>query len=183
MISRTHCTAIVLVAEIGSSTFTTRPVSDRGDGLGADDQIDVGGDLSTLNRFVFLDPSWAVGVHPHLEACGESYRSPGLCGGRSDQCLACGACAHAAFWRGSASLTSERSTAAVQGWRTFVHSHADVIASIDMFVVPAISFGLLYELLILRQSRRELLSLGVTAHPNAEGLARQLTAACGRDEL
>jgi hypothetical protein len=43
-----------------------------------------------------------------------------------------------------------------QGWRTFVHDHADAIASIDMFVVPTISFGLLYGLLILWQSRREL---------------------------
>jgi hypothetical protein len=65
-----------------------------------------------------------------------------------------------------------------QGWRTFVHNHADAIASIDMFVVPTISFGLL----ILRPSRRELLWLGVTAHPNAEWLARQLTEACGWDE-
>jgi hypothetical protein len=69
-----------------------------------------------------------------------------------------------------------------QGWRTFVHNHADAIASIDMFVMPTISFGLLYGLLILRQSRRELLWLGVTAHPNAEWLARQLTEACGWDE-
>jgi hypothetical protein len=38
-----------------------------------------------------------------------------------------------------------------QGWRTFVHNHADAIASIDMFVVPTISFGLLYGLLILLQ--------------------------------
>jgi hypothetical protein len=50
-----------------------------------------------------------------------------------------------------------------QGWRTFAHNHADAIASIDMFVVPTISFGLLYGLLILQQSRRELLWLGVTA--------------------
>jgi transposase InsO family protein len=69
-----------------------------------------------------------------------------------------------------------------QGWRTFAHNHADAIASIDMFVVPTISFGLLYGLLILRQSRRELLWLGVTAHPHAEWLARQLTEACGWDE-
>jgi len=41
-----------------------------------------------------------------------------------------------------------------QGWRTFVHNHADAIASIDVFVVPTISFGLRYGLLILRQSRR-----------------------------
>jgi hypothetical protein len=69
-----------------------------------------------------------------------------------------------------------------QGWRTFVHNHADAIASIDIFVVPTISFGPLYGLLILRLSRRELLWLGVTAHPNAEWLARQLTEACGWDE-
>jgi hypothetical protein len=30
-----------------------------------------------------------------------------------------------------------------QGWKTFLHNHADAIASIDMFVVPTISFGLL----------------------------------------
>jgi hypothetical protein len=58
-----------------------------------------------------------------------------------------------------------------QGWRTFVHDHADAIASIDMFVVPTISFGLSYGLLILWQSRRELLWQGVTAHPNAGWLA------------
>jgi hypothetical protein len=63
-----------------------------------------------------------------------------------------------------------------QGWRTFVHNHADAIASIDMFVVPTISFGLLYGLLVLRQSRRELLWLGVTDHLTAEWLARQLTS-------
>jgi transposase InsO family protein len=40
----------------------------------------------------------------------------------------------------------------------------------------------LYGLLILRHSRRELLWLGVTAHPNAEWLARQLTEACGWSE-
>jgi len=44
------------------------------------------------------------------------------------------------------------------------------IASIDMFVVPTISFELLYGVLILRQSRRELLWLGVTA-PSQCGMA------------
>jgi len=72
--------------------------------------------------------------------------------------------------------------AAVAGLEDFVHNHADAIASIDMFVVPTISFGLLYRLLILGQSRRELLWLGVPAHPNAEWLSRQLTEACGWDE-
>ena len=50
------------------------------------------------------------------------------------------------------------------------------------FVVPTISFRLLYGLLILRHSRRKLLWLGVTAHPNAEWIARQVTEACGWNE-
>ena len=41
----------------------------------------------------------------------------------------------------------------------------------DMFVVPTISFRLLYGFLILRHSRREILWLGVTAHPSAQWIA------------
>src|SRR3977135_2027462 len=66
-----------------------------------------------------------------------------------------------------------------QGWKTFLHNHADGIASMDLFLVPTISFRLLYGFLILRHSRRELLWLGVTAHPSAERIARQLTQAYG----
>jgi len=69
-----------------------------------------------------------------------------------------------------------------QGWKVFLHNHADAIASMDMFVVPTISFRLLYGLLILRHARRELLWLGVTPHPSAEWIARQLTEACGWNE-
>jgi hypothetical protein len=49
------------------------------------------------------------------------------------------------------------------------------IASMDLFVVPTISFRLLYGFLILQHSRRELLWLGVTARPSAHWIARQLT--------
>jgi transposase InsO family protein len=66
-----------------------------------------------------------------------------------------------------------------QGWRTFLLNHADGIASIDLFVVPTISFRLLYGLLVLRHDRRRILWLGVTAHPTAEWIARQITEACG----
>ena len=37
----------------------------------------------------------------------------------------------------------------------------------DLFVVPTILFRLLYGFLVLRHSRREILWLGVTAHPSA----------------
>ena len=58
-----------------------------------------------------------------------------------------------------------------QGWKTFLRNHADGIASMDLFLVPTISFRLLYGLLILQHSRRKLLWLGVTAHPSAEWIA------------
>ncbi|WP_202804173.1 hypothetical protein [Methylocystis sp. ATCC 49242] len=64
-----------------------------------------------------------------------------------------------------------------QGWKTFLRNHADGIASMELFVVPTFSFKLLYGLLILRHNRRRLLWFGVTAHPTAEWLARQLTEA------
>jgi transposase InsO family protein len=49
----------------------------------------------------------------------------------------------------------------------------------DLFVVPTLSFRLLYGLLILKHGRRHMIWLGVTAHPTAEWIARQLTEACG----
>ena len=64
-----------------------------------------------------------------------------------------------------------------QGWKTFLRNQADGIASIDLFVIPAISFRLLYGLLILRHGRRRMLWLGVTAHPTAEWIVRKLTEA------
>ena len=66
-------------------------------------------------------------------------------------------------------MTRGRRAAPSQGWRTFLRNHADGIAAIDLFVVPTISFRLLYGLLILRHDRRRLLWLGATA-------------ACGWDE-
>ena len=66
-----------------------------------------------------------------------------------------------------------------QGWRTFLLNHADGIASIDLFVVPTISFKLLYGLLILRHDRRRILWIGGTRSPTAEWIARQVSEACG----
>ena len=41
-----------------------------------------------------------------------------------------------------------------QGWKTFLRNHADGIVAMDMFVVPTVSFRLLYGLLILQHARR-----------------------------
>src|SRR5436190_718133 len=40
-------------------------------------------------------------------------------------------------------------------WKTFLRNHTDEIAAMDLFVVPTVSFRLLYGLLILRHCRRE----------------------------
>ena len=66
-----------------------------------------------------------------------------------------------------------------QGWKTFLHNHANGIAAMDLFVVPTMSFRLLFGLLILRHDRREILWFGVTENPTAEWIARQLTEAFG----
>jgi transposase InsO family protein len=64
-----------------------------------------------------------------------------------------------------------------QGWRTFLRNHAPDIAAMDLFVVPTISFDLLYAFVIVRLDRRDLVWINVTANPTAEWVARQITEA------
>jgi transposase InsO family protein len=64
-----------------------------------------------------------------------------------------------------------------QGWRTFLRNHAPDIAAMDLFVVPTIGFKLLYDFVIVRLHRRDLVSINVTTNPTAEWVARQITEA------
>ena len=64
-----------------------------------------------------------------------------------------------------------------QSWKTFLCNHAAGIAAVDLFVVPTVGFRVLYVLIVLGHHRRKLLSLGVTAHPTAPWIARQITEA------
>jgi hypothetical protein len=70
-----------------------------------------------------------------------------------------------------------------QGWRTFLRNHADGIAAMDLFVVATISLRLIYGVIVLRHDRRRILWMGVTAHPTAEWVARQLIEACGWEQV
>src|ERR1700761_6027080 len=56
------------------------------------------------------------------------------------------------------------------------------MVAMDLFVVPTISFRLLYGLLIMGHGRRHILWFGVTAHPTAEWIANQVTEACGWEQ-
>ncbi len=64
-----------------------------------------------------------------------------------------------------------------QNWATFLRNHAPQIAAIDLLVVPTLTFRLLYCLVILGHGRRQLIAIGVTAHPTAEWVTRQITEA------
>ena len=65
----------------------------------------------------------------------------------------------------------------LQTWKTFLRNHMEGIASIDLFVVPTITFQQLFAFLVLRHERRQLLWFAVTRNPTAEWLARQITEA------
>jgi hypothetical protein len=69
-----------------------------------------------------------------------------------------------------------------QTWKTFLHNHAAGIAAMDFLIVPTVGFRLLFVLVILRHERRRLITLGVTRHPTAEWIARQITDAFPWDE-
>jgi transposase InsO family protein len=64
-----------------------------------------------------------------------------------------------------------------QGWCTFLRNHAPDIAAMDLFVVPTLSFDLLYALVIVRLGRRDLVWINATANPTAEWIARRITEA------
>ena len=59
-------------------------------------------------------------------------------------------------------------------WRTFLEAHIRDIVAIDFFVVPTLTFRLLFGFLILRHERRELVHVNVTDHPTAAWAAHQL---------
>src|SRR3954452_13838671 len=64
-----------------------------------------------------------------------------------------------------------------QSWWTFLRNHIPEIAAMDLFVVPTLTFSLLYGFIIVRLDRRELVWIGVTNSPTAEWIAGQITEA------
>ncbi len=54
-------------------------------------------------------------------------------------------------------------------WRAFLTAHARELVAIDFFVVPTLTFRLLFVFVVLHHDRRELLHLNVTDHPRPSG--------------
>jgi putative transposase len=64
-----------------------------------------------------------------------------------------------------------------QTWRTFLKNHMKDMMSADFFVVPTISFRLLFVFVILSHDRRRPIHFAVTRNPTAEWTAQQLLEA------
>ena len=64
-----------------------------------------------------------------------------------------------------------------QTWKTFLHTHAKELVSVDFFVVPTATFRVLYVFLVLAHERRKVLHFNITDSPSAAWTAQQLTEA------
>ncbi len=69
-----------------------------------------------------------------------------------------------------------------QSWRNFLHNHREVLSAMDFCVVPTVTFGQLYVLIIMDHGRRLVRHFNVTANPTAEWVKAQLKEAFPYDE-
>ena len=69
-----------------------------------------------------------------------------------------------------------------QTWRTFLRNHIGQIVAADFFVVPTVTYRLLFVLVLLAHDRRRIRHVAVTAYPTAAWTAQQLREAFPWDE-
>ena len=73
-------------------------------------------------------------------------------------------------WMRRASRTPEP----VKRWATFLHNHREVIAGMDFFTVPTLTFDVLYCFFVIAHDRRQILHCNVTRHPSSAWVVQQL---------
>ena len=64
-----------------------------------------------------------------------------------------------------------------QTWRTFLDNHLRQIVAVDFFVVPTLTFRVLFVFVVLAHDHRRILHFNVTSHPTAEWAAQQIREA------
>jgi transposase InsO family protein len=69
-----------------------------------------------------------------------------------------------------------------QARRTFLTNHAHQITATDFFVVPTVTFRLLFVLVMLAHDRRRIVHVAVTDHPTVAWTAQQLRNAFPEDQ-
>ena len=66
---------------------------------------------------------------------------------------------------------------ALQRWMTFLRNHRDAIAAMDFFVVPTVTFRVLYVWFAIEHGRRRILHFNVTDRPSSTWVVQQLREA------
>jgi transposase InsO family protein len=62
-------------------------------------------------------------------------------------------------------------------WRSFLNNHIESLAAVDFFVVPTITFQVLYCFVVLRHDRRRVAHFNVTSRPTPTWVAQQIREA------
>ena len=62
-------------------------------------------------------------------------------------------------------------------WRAFLKNHIKEIIAVDFFVVPTVTFKVLFVFFVIAHARRRIVHFAVTAHPTAEWTAQQVVEA------
>jgi hypothetical protein len=74
-------------------------------------------------------------------------------------------------------------------WKAFLKNHVQDLVALDFFVVPTVTFRMLFVLVILAHERRRIIHFSITEHPTAQWTAQQMDcpqsrliqpAACGQ---
>jgi len=68
-----------------------------------------------------------------------------------------------------------------QTWRTLLANHVEQIMAADFFVVPTVTYRLLFVLVILAHERRRIVHVAITPHPTAAWTSQQLREAFPED--
>jgi len=68
-------------------------------------------------------------------------------------------------------------------WKTFVKNHVQNLVALDFFVVPTVTYRVLFVLLILAHERRRVVHFNVTEYPTASWTAQQVVEAFPWDEV
>ena len=62
-------------------------------------------------------------------------------------------------------------------WLAFLRNHREVIAAMDFFTVPTVTFRLLYCFFVIGHDRRRILHFNITRHPTSQWIVQQLREA------
>jgi transposase InsO family protein len=74
-------------------------------------------------------------------------------------------------------MVKHRKTEPSQSWKSFIANHMTKSAACDFFVVPTLTFDLLFCFVVLSHDRRRIMHVNVTSNPTAFWTARQVVEA------